>query len=135
MGITEFAISLHSVEDYNYWMDVIKSHNTSTDYDNIGEELEVGGILKYNSFSKAKNPKVPSGLYLIAINGGGRYLTESFLLKNVKRHSGPLKTIVMGLDNKPRDWMEEKNIVVWTPKCGKDVSTVFEKDAELTAVV
>jgi hypothetical protein len=81
MGNSEYGFLIKSGDDFKRILEIIKEHNEYTGEEEVGEELVVSSILKFKSISKAKNPKVPSGLYLLAHNGGGRIVQCYFYLK------------------------------------------------------
>lgn len=73
MGRSEWAFLVKTKEDIDNVLSLVKSHNTCTDYDLIGEELEVYALLKYKKLNC---------YYLCIGNGGGREQTSNYIIKN-----------------------------------------------------
>lgn len=121
MGVTEWGILVRSHDDALRWLQIAKEHNNCEDWDQVGEELETIGILKYTTSSKAARPRVPSGLYLLFVNRGGRLCTWKFL--NARRKPSDL---ILGLGDKPRNWLDCKQFV-WRPEDTPEIPrTIFE---------
>lgn len=73
MGRSEWAFLVKTKEDIDNVLSLVKSHNTCTDYDLIGEKLEVYALLKYKKLNC---------YYLCIGNGGGREQTSNYIIKN-----------------------------------------------------
>ena len=121
MGNTEWGILVRSYEDALRWLQIAREHNECEDPESVGEELYTVGILKYKTASKAARPKVPTGLYLLFFNMGGRCTTWQFLARRRKRSD-----VILGLDNKPKNWMDCKEFA-WKPEESKEIpGDIFE---------
>ena len=85
MGGTEWALLVRSDNDVRYWLQAAREHNICEDPDEVGEPLYVSSVLNYVTTSKAAKPRVPTGKYLLAHNGGGRSYTMTFLAKRKRQ--------------------------------------------------
>ncbi len=73
MGWQSYIAYFHTSEQYDKIIETIKEHNSSEDYDNIGEELIQ--VVKCNVISRNH---LPNNKCLIFGNGGGRSSTFEF---------------------------------------------------------
>lgn len=80
MGHQSYIAFFKTTKEYEKIINIIKEHNTSTDYDNIGEELDC--IVKCNIINPVKCRGYKK--CLIFSNGGGRTSTfRYFQMRNI----------------------------------------------------
>ncbi|GAQ91626.1 hypothetical protein KFL_008210040 [Klebsormidium nitens] len=119
VGMSIGVVALAAAQSYG--PPIAREHNECEDPESVGEELYTVGILKYKTASKAARPKVPTGLYLLFFNMGGRCITWQFLARRRKRSD-----VILGLDNKPKNWMDCKEFA-WRPEDSKEIPRdIFE---------
>jgi hypothetical protein len=110
MGHSQYAILIRSAAHLRKWKDVIQIHNDSRCYSDsesgdsaVGEEIAVWGIANY---AAPRDEDVPSGLYLLFGNEGGRHDTVRFILSH--KVAGDVVVLPFG---EPADWDQTDDIV------------------------
>lgn len=121
MGRTEWAILVRTYDDALRWQRIASEHDSCNDVDQVGKELQTIEILDFKTVSRAARPKVPTDLYLLFSNGGGRWCTRQFF-----DHRRQQSDVILGIDDKPKNWMDCKEMV-WTPRDSPEIPrSVFE---------
>ena len=81
MGWQSYTVGFNTEEEKQSILDVIRKHNTSKDWDSIGEELFGINVLKVKKPYK-RGPLAQFDYFLMFGHGGGRSNTFTFMYNN-----------------------------------------------------
>ena len=120
----EYGILIKTADKFKYYLNVIKEHNEQIPFndefyynrDKAGGEITIKGLKNYISKSKAKNPKYPSGLYLVINNTKGMGETISFLFQRMESRDVIITPPVL-----PKNWFDFKDYL------SENIDNIYDK--------